>query len=303
MIISASRRTDIPAFYGEWFIRRLRDGFVIIPNPLSIHRFTIQSLCPDQVEAMVFWSKNPLAFFNYLPEIDHWGFRDRYLFYFTLNPYHQTVFEPHLPPLSERVNTFFKLADLIGPERIIWRYDPIIFCQGNLKLDLIFHKQAFSQLIKLLYPFTKKVQLSFLDFYKKNQAAFNDLKKQKNIEIIEPNLNDINELTKTIVNIAKCYGIEVYGCCEKKEYTEIINNNGIKPGCCIHFRHIESILPNVQIPKILQKKDPGQRDNCGCSISKDIGTYHTCWYRCGYCYATDIRRFKYCSNPNLPYLQ
>lgn len=303
MIISASRRSDIPAFYGEWFIRRLRDRFVVIPNPFNAHHFSIQSLSPDDVEAIVFWSKNPLPFFTYLPEIDHLGFHNRYLFHLTLNPYYQTVFEPYLPSLSERVDTFSKLANTIGQKRIIWRYDPIIFCKGNLKFDLAFHKRTFFQLIKLLHPFTKKLVVSFLDFYKKNQQFFKTLKKQDDIEIFEPNLKDVDDLTKNITEIASCYGIEVFGCCEKTEISEVMKKNGIKPGQCIHFNDIEIALPEVKVPKKLQKKDPGQRNNCNCTISKDIGAYHTCWYRCGYCYATDFNRFKYNLSLNLPYLR
>ena len=302
MIISASRRTDIPAFYGEWFIRRLRDGFVVIPNPFNTHRFSIQSLSPGDVEAIVFWSKNPFPFFTYLPEIDHLGFHNRYLFHITLNPYHQTVFESLLPPLSERVDTFSKLADIIGQKRIIWRYDPIIFCKGNLKLDLAFHKRSFFQLVKLLYPFTKKVVVSFLDFYKKNQRVFKTLEKQYGIEMLEPDLKDVDDLTKNITEMANSYGIEVLGCCEKTDFSEVMKKNGIKPGGCIHFSDIEAALPEVKIPKKLRKKDPVQRENCGCTMSKDIGTYHTCWYRCGYCYATDFQRFKNDLNLNLPYL-
>ncbi|QPM68060.1 DUF1848 domain-containing protein [Atribacter laminatus] len=303
MIISASRRTDIPAFYGEWFMRRLRDGFVVIPNPFNAHRFSIQSLSPDDVEAIVFWSKNPFPFFTILSEVDHLGFQNRYLFHFTLNPYYQTVFEPYLPPFSERVDTFSMLADTIGQKRIIWRYDPIIFCNGNLKFDLTFHKQAFSQLIKRLHPFTKKIVISFLDFYRKNQIVFKTLKKKYCIEIIEPNIKDIEDLTKNITEVASSYGIEVFGCCEKREFSEIMNRNGIKPGRCIHFSDIEAALPKVKIPKKLRKKDPGQRENCGCTISKDIGAYHTCWYRCGYCYATDFQRLKPNSSLSFPYLQ
>ena len=303
MIISASRRTDIPAFYGEWFTRRLRDGFVVIPHPFNAHRFSIQSLNADNVEAIVFWSKNPFPFFTYLPEIDHLGFHNRYLFYFTLNPYFQTVFEPNLPSLSKRLDTFSKLADTIGQKRIIWRYDPIIFCQGNLKLDLIFHKRSFSQLIKFLHPFTKKVVVSFLDYYKKNQRFFKTLEKQYGIEMLEPDLKDVDDLSKNITEVASSFGIEVFGCCEKTEFSEVMNRNGIKPGRCIHFRDIETALPEVKIPEKLHKKDPGQRENCGCTISKDIGAYHTCWYRCGYCYATDFRRLKPISSMSFPYLK
>lgn len=302
MIISASRRTDIPAFYGEWFMRRLKDGFVVIPNPFNTHRFSIQSLSPNDVEAIVFWSKNPLPLITFLSAIDRLGFHNRYLFHFTLNPYYQTVFEPHLPPLSERIDTFSRLADTIGQTRIIWRYDPIIFCKGNLKLDLTFHQQAFFHLIKFLHPFTKKVVVSFLDFYKKNHWFFKTLKKQYNLEIIEPDLNVIDDLTKNFTETANSFGIEVFGCCEKTEYSKVMKKNGIKPGRCIHFNDIESALPEVKIPKKIQKKDPGQRANCGCTISKDIGVYHTCWYRCGYCYATDFRRFKSNSSLSLPYL-
>jgi len=302
MIISASRRTDIPAFYGEWLIRRLREGFVIVPNPFNPSHLTLQSLFPEDVEAIVFWTKNPQPFLSYLPEIDRLGFRNRYFFLFTLNPYQDTVFEPNLPPLTERIHTLYHLADLIGRERIVWRYDPIIFSKGKHPMDSVYHRRVFHQLLKEIHPSVNKVIVSFLDFYRKNRWYFRIMKQKGIVDVVEPSQDDIADLSEFMVDLTAQYGIDVYGCSEKKEYFDIMNYKGIKAGRCIHAGDLEKILPKGKLPKALHKKDPGQRETCGCTISKDIGVYHTCFYQCGYCYATDphrVIRLNHLDNPSL----
>jgi len=123
MIISASRRTDIPAFYADWFMTRIREGFFHRVNPFNSKQVSAFSLKPEHLDAICFWTKNPKPLLQHLDELDQQGYN--YYFQFTLNPYNKT-FEPHVPALEERIATFKELAGRIGSERVVWRYDPII---------------------------------------------------------------------------------------------------------------------------------------------------------------------------------
>ena len=145
MILSASRRTDIPAFFPKWFIQRIREGFVLVRNPMNYHQISRIELSPNLVDCIVFWTKNAKPIFPYLKEI-----AEKYPFYFqyTLNAYGRDV-EPHLPLLSEKINSLQKLSQEIGKERVIWRYDPILL---SPKYDVDWHIETFDRLAKELSP-------------------------------------------------------------------------------------------------------------------------------------------------------
>lgn len=121
MILSASRRTDIPAFYADWFLNRLREGSVLVRNPMNYHQVSEVKLTPENVDCIVFWTKNPSHFIEKLPEIDNLGYR--YYFQFTLNPYDRSI-EENLPEKNVLIETFKRLSDQCGPQKVIWRYDP-----------------------------------------------------------------------------------------------------------------------------------------------------------------------------------
>lgn len=137
MILSVSRRTDIPAFYSDWFFNRLDEGCVLVRNPMNIHQVSRIKLSPDVVDCIVFWSKNPRPILSQLAKLEKYP----YYFHYTINAY-GTDLEASLPPLSERVQTFRSLAEMIGPDRIIWRYDPIIV---NDVYTVQFHIEQFGQ--------------------------------------------------------------------------------------------------------------------------------------------------------------
>lgn len=148
MIISASRRTDIPAFYAPWFLNRLGEGHVLVPNPFNPRSVSRVSLRPDAVDCIVFWTKNPAPMLPRLGELN--GFK--YYFQFTLNPYGKDI-ERNLPSIEERIETFRKLSEMIGKERVVWRYDPILI---NETYDTRFHREAFARLARKLSNHTER---------------------------------------------------------------------------------------------------------------------------------------------------
>lgn len=159
MIISASRRTDIPSFYGEWFVNRLKDGYVLIQNPYNKYRYSKANLTREAVDCIVFWTKNPRPFLPYLNEIDNMGYR--YYFQFTLTPYSKQV-EKNLPPKEELLNDFIILSKKIGKDRIVWRYDPVII-DNNFTVE--YHIKSFEKMANELCGFTNKCIISFVDSY------------------------------------------------------------------------------------------------------------------------------------------
>jgi len=162
MIISASRRTDIPAFFSEWIINRLKEQYAYVRNPMNIHQVSKINLSPDVVDCIVFWSKNPKPIINKLNALKDY----MYYFQFTLNAYDKD-FEENLPTLSTRIDTFQTLSNYIGKERVIWRYDPIII---NEKYSIDWHIERFKYLTEQLCLYTEKVTISFIDLYTVNNA-------------------------------------------------------------------------------------------------------------------------------------
>ena len=164
MIISASRRTDIPAFYSEWFLNRIRDGYVLVRNPMNIHQVSRIRLSPDVVDCIVFWTKNPKPMVQRLEELKDYNF----YFQFTLNSYATDV-EPNVPSKgNDVIDTFIKLSEKIGANRIIWRYDPIIITD---KYTIEYHTTYFEKLAQVLSGKFSKCVISFVDEYKKNSKT------------------------------------------------------------------------------------------------------------------------------------
>jgi hypothetical protein len=272
MIISASRRTDIPAFYSEWLINRIRDGWCVVPNPLNNRQLNRISLKPEEVDAFVFWSKNPLPLMQYLDEIDNRGFR--YYFQYTVNDY-PGVLEPGLPQINNRIDSFKKLSERLTDLRVIWRYDPIIISN---RTPVDFHVEKFSRIAESLKGHTKRVMISFVDHYKKTDFRFNQL--QRDGFVFEKNFNKTPEasvLVGRLKEIAFEDNMEIFSCAE-----EDFQKLGVLPGCCID----SALINRIWSINVNNKKDPSQRALCGCVTSKDIGVNDTCLHGCAYCYAT-----------------
>ncbi len=263
MIISASRRTDIPCYYSDWFIHRIKEGFVYTRNPMNYRSVSKINLNPDVVDLIVFWTKNPK---NMLSKLDYFK-NYPYYFQFTLNGY-GTLLEKTIPPRDELISTFIKLSQRIGKQRVIWRYDPIIL---NHTFDLEFHAHNFEFIAKALNNYTDKVIISFFDMYKKISRRIRLL----DIDVIEE--TSIWELARILSDIAHRNKLIIESCAEKYD----LSKYGINHGHCIDEKLIGDILGS----KINVKKDKNQRLECGCVQSIDIGEYNTCLNNCQYCYA------------------
>lgn len=274
MIISASRRTDIPAFYCEWFMNRIRAGYCQVPNPMNMKQIATVSLLQEDVDAIVFWSKNPAPLLPHFDELDKRGYC--YYLQFTLNNYPRAL-EPNVPPFSTRVDVFKSLSKRIGPTRVVWRYDPIII--SNIT-NLEFHREAFTLIAEELRGTTERVMVSIVDFYRKTDRRLSQLEKEEGFEFQKDIIDEESTiyLLKDLAKIAKINGIEIYTCAEERDYSKV----GIPPGRCIDDR----IIKKIRGKEIRYKKDPYQRDSCLCMISKDIGLHDTCMHGCQYCYAT-----------------
>jgi hypothetical protein len=264
MIISVSRRTDIPTYYSDWFFNRLKAGFVLVRNPMNIHQISKINLSPTVVDGIVFWTKNPLPMLERLHELDDYN----YYFQFTLNAYGKDV-EPNIPSKNDIIIPLFqKLSSLIGKDKVIWRYDPIFF---NEKYSFAYHVKYFEMLAQKLSTYTEKCTVSFLDFYKHTERNINPLKIKKETYTQEL------ELLQRLKGIADAYGLVIDTCAEANDFSKI----NIKHAHCIDKDRLERIGKC----KLKIAKDKNQRAECGCVASIDIGSYNTCKNACLYCYA------------------
>jgi len=263
MIISCSRRTDIPAFYSDWFVNRLREGYVLVRNPMNAKQIRRVSLAPSDVDCIVFWTKDPSPMLDRLQLLKGYN----YYFQFTLTPYGKDI-EPHLPPKAEIVDTFIKLSDKIGKKRIIWRYDPILL-SASITID--YHLERFHDLARQLSGHTERCMISFLDMYRHIQGRMADH------SVRPPDESETRTLAEHLMRIAGSYHISMATCAEEIDLADL----GIEHGRCIDDRLI-SELTGI---KLNLPKDKYQRERCGCVASVDIGEYNTCRHGCRYCYA------------------
>jgi len=274
-IISASRRTDIPAFFPEWFMKRIRSGFFHRLNPFNTRQVRRVSLDPADVDVIVFWTKNPQPLLKYLHELDQRGYR--YYFQFTLNPY-DSRFEPNLPTLDERIDIFRRVSSDIGPGRVIWRYDPIILSNAT---PPEFHVENISRIASALHGSTQRLMFSFFSFYAKLKSRIRELELRHGITICDTSPGcynqHVHDLVRHIGRIATRYDMAAFSCAEERDFS----SQGIQHGSCIDGALITALfgLP----PRFAQ--DRHQRGACRCVESIDMGMYDTCSFRCVYCYA------------------
>jgi len=273
MIVSASRRTDIPAFYARWFMNRVREGFCLVSNPYNPSQVSRVSLRPEDVDVLVFWSKNPAPLLPHLRDLEWDGFR--FYFQFTLNAYPREL-EPGVPPLRERLHTFKRLSDALGPERVVWRYDPVILSN---RTDPAFHRSRFQSLCRELAPFTRRVMTSLVTFYAKTGRRLKRLEPRGyRFDTAPEESPEADRLLAEMAQAAGEQGIEIQSCAATRDYSGL----GIPPGRCIDGEILERVW-GIRRPWF---KDPHQRRTCGCAASKDIGMTDSCLHDCPYCYAT-----------------
>ncbi len=286
MIISATRRTDIPSYYGEWFLNRLKAGYVLIPNPYSSDRYSKAILSKEAVDIIVFWTKNPIPFIKYLDEIDEMGYQ--YYFQFTITPYSKNI-EKNLPSKEKLLDSFIYLSKKLGKNKVIWRYDPIII---DDILTVESHIEKFKYMAKKLSGYTNRCIISFVDNYKNVSYRMGKNPASKMTD------DKIHKLAKEFYLIAFKYNIKIFTCSEKID----LSLYGIEKSSCIDKRIIEDILG---LP-IDVKRDKNQREECRCIESIEIGTYNCCSNGCNYCYAltneaSALENIKN-HNPNSPVL-
>lgn len=264
MIISASRRTDIPTYYSEWLFNRLHDEYVLVRNPMNIHQIGKISLSPDVVDGLVLWTKNPIPMLRRLSELEKYNF----YFQFTLNAYGKDV-EPNVPSKSDVIiPAFIELSKAVGRDRVIWRYDPIFF---NADYTMDYHCKYFQRLASILSDYTEKCTVSFLDMYRNTTRKVQPLQIQ--IETHEQQVDLLSVFSK----IAHQNGIYIDTCAEAIEVGDL----EIPHACCIDKERLERLGGC----KLKAEKDKNQRPECGCVESIDIGAYNTCKNGCLYCYA------------------
>lgn len=264
MILSVSRRTDVPNYYSDWFINRIREGFLYVRNPMNAHQVSRIDLSPEVVDCIVFWTKNPA---NMIDKLD---FLQDYVYYFqfTLTGYGKDI-EPNLPGKREElIPTFQKLSGKIGKEKVIWRYDPILI---NVRYTIDYHLKAFEEIAGKLSGYTERVIISFVDLYAKTK------RNTRNLDIRELSKEEMLYLAGQLAKIASRYNLIIESCAEQINLQEV----GISHGSCIDKGLIEKILGC----KLICEKDKNQRPECGCFESVEVGTYNTCLNGCKYCYA------------------
>ena len=269
MIVSASRRTDIPAFYSEWFYNRLAEGFAVTRNPFNADQLSKIKLDSRTVDAIVFWTKDPRPMLSRLDELDE--SQIAYYFQFTITPYRRDL-EPNLPAdKSVLIDAFRILSARLGTDRVIWRYDPILFSESY---SMSYHKRAFERCASLLEGAAHRVIISFLDM------DYNNTKNIRKLGITDGTIQDKNEIASFISDTANKHGMTVETCAEEID----LEACGITHGHCIDADLIERIAGKKLLPKG-RIKDKNQRGLCGCLASTDIGIYNTCLHGCTYCYA------------------
>ncbi len=264
MIISASRRTDIPACYPDWFYQRIREGFVLTRKPMRFHQVSKMLLSPETVDGIVFWTKNPAPLMDRLDVLNAYT----YYFQFTLTSYGKDI-EPNVPVKgSEVIPAFQRLSDKIGPDRVIWRYDPILL---NEKYTTDYHMEYFHEIAKRLKDYTQKCIISFVDRYQNTERNFDSLR------LVEIEDETKRRLAESLSQTARSFGIAMDTCAEEID----LSAYGIGHAKCIDG----ALLGKLRGYPLHVSKDKNQRSHCGCDASVDIGMYNTCKNGCKYCYA------------------
>ncbi len=282
MILQTGMRTDIPAFYSQWFINRIKAGYVLVRNPYNPSSVTRYEINPDVVDLIAFCTKNPAPMLKYMDVLKPYG---QYWFV-TITPYGKEI-EPNVPDKRQVLENFKTLSKFVGVDSIGWRYDPIFI---NDKYSIDFHIETFEQMARELSGYTKTCIISFIDLYKKVIKNFPQacmVEKEKRLKI-----------GKAFAEIGRQYDITIKACAEGDELAPY----GVDCSGCLTQEVYETVLhTKLDMPKI-----KGQRNECACFFGNDIGAYDTCRHFCKYCYAnTDYKAVLSNSklhNPDSPFL-
>lgn len=288
VILSASRATDVPAFYADWFFNRIRAGYFKWTNPFNAGQ--VQTISISKTRVIVFWSKNPGPLLGHLDELDRRNIH--YYVQFTLNDYEAEGYEPHVPRLAARIETFRRLADRMGPERVIWRMDPLLRTDRVGIPELLDKADAIAARLE---GCTRKLVFSYADV--NAYAAVRRRLAKAARDVREFSAEEMNELARGLVAVQKAHGIgEIATCAEPLDQVAL----GVRHNRCIDDELMIRLWPDDRTlmdflgceetslfggARRPDLKDKGQRKECGCIVSKDIGRYGTCPHLCAYCYA------------------
>lgn len=263
MFINSSFRTDIAARYSEWFMNRIREGYVLVRNPYYFNKVSKYQLTPDVVDCLIFCTKNPKPMLQYLSELKERGFS--VYFFVTITGYGKDI-EPSVPEYHEVMESFCELSDIVSTNNVGWRYDPILVTSGY---TTEYHLECFDEMADALAGYTDYCIFSFVQKYKKLEYTFPELrtvtKQEKEV------------LLKGMSEIAEGSGLKLQTCGDCADYSRY----GIQQSGCITAQLMEHAIGK---PLKALKAHPN-REGCGCLHSVDIGSYDTCPNGCRYCYA------------------
>jgi hypothetical protein len=240
MIISASRRTDIPKWYSKWFMNRIRAGYAAIRNPFNYDDPYIVSLRPEDVDVIVFWTRDTRRFIEQLDELDKRGYR--YYFQYTITGYPEEL-EGNNPPLDQAIETFSELSDRVGAGRVIWRYDPIVFTD---LMNVDWHERNFKEICQQLRGKTERVVISFVDFYKRTELNFKKLNlvdgyTYKKVLCDEEIDSEVECICRSVASFAEENKMIVQSCAERD-----LSAYGVMPGMCVDNQLIARLFPELR---------------------------------------------------------
>ncbi len=261
MIINTGQRTDIPAFYAEWFSNRLRDGIVCVRNPFHPSQVSRYRLDPSVVDVIGFCTKNPAPLFPYMDLLAPYG----QFWFVTITPYGRDI-EPNVPDKHRLLEDFKRLSGLVGSSAVAWRYDPI-FLTDRYTAD--YHLRAFEQMASALEGYTAVAVISFIDLYPKVRRNFPEAREVPGEQRLA--------LGKELIRIAASHGMTVKPCAEGDELAPY----GADCGGCTRISDYERAIGK----RLNAPKKKGARAACACHLSCDIGAYNSCRHLCRYCYA------------------
>jgi hypothetical protein len=266
VIVSASRRTDLAAHYADWLIRRLRAGWCAVANPRNPKQSSRVSLLPEDVDVLVLWTRDAGPLLPHLDEMAGMGHRFYFQYTALANP---ISLDPGSPSPQRAIAVIRALAEALGPERVVWRYDPIVL---GPETDHEFHRTSFARLASALRGHVRHCVVSLLDDYRKTRA------RMRGITTWPAEGPAFEALLRSIAEAASGNGMDIAACAEPVDLAPY----GIRPGRCVDPDYIRRVFGR----EVTARKDPTQREACGCVVSRDIGAYDTCPSGCLYCYAS-----------------
>lgn len=266
MILNTGSRTDIPAYYSDWFYNRIKEGYVFVRNPYYKTQVTKYMLTPEVIDVMVFCTKNPQPMLDRIGQLSAF---DTFWFV-TITPYGKEI-EPCVPDKDKVIHSFQQLSKLVGKKRISWRYDPVFLTD---KYSISYHMEQFHHMAKALSGYTDQCVVSFIDLYEKTKKNFAGVRSVTRKEQ--------EQLIAAFSKIAKEYHFQINLCCEDAGLVrECVDADG-----CMSKAVLERALGcKLDVPN---KKTA--RKECSCLLGADIGAYNTCGHGCLYCYANYDRK-------------